>query len=335
MATMAVAAMGGCRLFVGDLPGDITKDDLKYVFQHYGEVCDVYVLPAPGRSGDMSAFVQFVEANNAAAAIAAMNGVYSFRPGAKPVVVRHASERPDKGKGGGKGMQMMQGQGPCAAPPAVMLTGSDAKLAQHMTAFLEMFLPGGKFEALGLYQGQGHQDTSSHDFQGPASVPAAPVNAGCGFSGGPNMSCGGAAPASQLQADPLPGVAGMTTDVECHGGMPPPETVPPPPSGDPSRLWVGNLPADVTRDDVLYVFGAYGTVTDAHVVSAQERRGGRSFAIVKYTDAIMGHQAVSALNGVYEIRPGEGPIIVKVAQPEKSEEWRQSNQTGGARYTPY
>lgn len=96
------ARESGEKLWVGNLPGDISDDELHKVFGRYGKVEDVNILPAKSKSGQLCAFVHFSAAREADDCIAGMAG-FKFRPGdAEEVKIQRHSER-RKGKDSGKG----------------------------------------------------------------------------------------------------------------------------------------------------------------------------------------------------------------------------------------
>lgn len=93
---------GGDKLWVGNLPVDITDAELQKVFGRYGKVEDVNILPARSKSGQLCAFVRFSSVPEADACIAGMAG-FKFRPGdGEEIRVERPSER-RKGKDAGKG----------------------------------------------------------------------------------------------------------------------------------------------------------------------------------------------------------------------------------------
>lgn len=107
------------------------------------------------------------------------------------------------------------------------------------------------------------------------------------------------------------------------GGIPQP---PPPDHGlmkTKTKLFVGNLPADITQEAINTVFSHYGTVTNIHVMIGKSRSG-QACAFVEYSSAIEAETAVLTLHEKYEIRPGDGAILVKYA-----------NSGGGMRASPY
>lgn len=84
-----------------------------------------------------------------------------------------------------------------------------------------------------------------------------------------------------------------------------------------TKLFVGNLPPDISQEALRMVFGHYGTVTDIHVMVGKSRSG-QACAFVEYAAPLEAETAVLTLHEQYEIRPGDGTIMVKFASPQGS-----------------
>ena len=61
------------------------------------------------------------------------------------------------------------------------------------------------------------------------------------------------------------------------------------------NLYVGNLPFTTTEQDLQQLFGQYGTVTKAQVISDRETGRSRGFGFVEMSDGA--EAAVEAMNG--------------------------------------
>src|SRR3954468_504110 len=61
------------------------------------------------------------------------------------------------------------------------------------------------------------------------------------------------------------------------------------------NIYVGNLSFQTTADDLLQVFGEYGNVSRAQVVSDRDTGRSRGFGFVEMSDG--GEEAIAALNG--------------------------------------
>ncbi len=78
------------------------------------------------------------------------------------------------------------------------------------------------------------------------------------------------------------------------------------------KLYVGNLPYSTTDSDLHQMFGQYGEVTSASIVT--DRMSGRSkgFGFVEFADEAAAAQAAEATNGM---DMGGRNLVVNVARP--------------------
>ncbi|MBS3821010.1 MAG: RNA-binding protein [Phycisphaerae bacterium] len=89
------------KLYVGNLPYDVTDGDLDQLFNQHGDVQSAVVITdrMSGRSKGFG-FVEMSDAAQADAAIEALNGK-DF--GGRNLTVNEAKPRKDRGGGGGRG----------------------------------------------------------------------------------------------------------------------------------------------------------------------------------------------------------------------------------------
>src|SRR5436853_2750326 len=78
------------------------------------------------------------------------------------------------------------------------------------------------------------------------------------------------------------------------------------------NLYVGNLPFGTTQADLEQLFGQYGTVTKAQVISDRETGRSRGFGFVEMSDGA--DAAVAAMNG-YEFQGRR--LTVNEAKPRE------------------
>lgn len=97
-----------------------------------------------------------------------------------------------------------------------------------------------------------------------------------------------------------------------------------------SKVYVGNLPSDISKDVLQQVFTTYGAVEDIHIMTGRSKSGQAS-AFIKYFGAGEASDAIAAMARGYEIRPGEGPIVVRLADGEG----QKGGGRGGDRSRPY
>jgi RNA recognition motif-containing protein len=91
-----------------------------------------------------------------------------------------------------------------------------------------------------------------------------------------------------------------------------------------TNIYVGNLAFQTTADDLSQLFGTYGTVTRAQVVTDRETGRSRGFGFVEMSED--GDQAIAALGGSQH----EGrTLTVNEAKPR--EDRPRSNSSSGRR----
>ncbi len=64
-----------------------------------------------------------------------------------------------------------------------------------------------------------------------------------------------------------------------------------------SKLYVGNLPFEVTEDDLQDLFEAHGAVTSAKVITDRDTGRPRGFAFVEMEQAEDAQKAIQSLDG--------------------------------------
>jgi RNA recognition motif-containing protein len=91
------------------------------------------------------------------------------------------------------------------------------------------------------------------------------------------------------------------------------------------KLYVGNVAFGTTSDDLMGLFGQYGTVTSAQVVTDRETGRSRGFAFVEMGTDEEAQAAIAALNGQEN---GGRALTVKEAKPREE---RSGGGGGGGR----
>ena len=89
-----------------------------------------------------------------------------------------------------------------------------------------------------------------------------------------------------------------------------------------SNLYVGNLPFDVTEDDLQDLFTAQGPVVSAKVITDRETGRARGFGFVEMEQSEDAQKAIDALNG--QDFKGRN-MTVNIAKP------RENRDGGGGR----
>jgi RNA recognition motif-containing protein len=95
----------------------------------------------------------------------------------------------------------------------------------------------------------------------------------------------------------------------------------------PTKIYVGNLPWRATDAQLTAMFGAYGDVSEARIVTDRETGRSRGFAFVTMSDASQAQAAINAING----SSMEGRALVVNEAREQSRPPRSPGGFGGPR----
>ena len=93
-------------------------------------------------------------------------------------------------------------------------------------------------------------------------------------------------------------------------------------SANPKKLFVGNLSWNLTNDDLRELFGEFGTVEEAIVLTDKFSGRSKGFGFVTMSTD---EEAQAAVNGLHQKDVDGRSIVVNVAQPPRPREERRFN----------
>ncbi|MBN1169940.1 RNA-binding protein [Candidatus Micrarchaeota archaeon] len=79
------------------------------------------------------------------------------------------------------------------------------------------------------------------------------------------------------------------------------------------KLYVGNIPYEMSGEDIKREFSEYGEVSDVFIVKDKNTGRPRGFAFVTFTDGEEADRAVAEMNGK---EVGGRKIVVSEARPQ-------------------
>ncbi len=94
-------------------------------------------------------------------------------------------------------------------------------------------------------------------------------------------------------------------------------------------IYVGNLPYDVTDNDLQKIFAAHGAVESARVVMDRETGRAKGFGFVEMKNSSEAQNAIAALNGT---DMGGRALRVNESQPKPRTNTRGGGGGGGGRW---
>jgi len=273
------------KLFVGRLPSDITDHEVRYIFQTYGPVKDVIIHGKEGRDGNKAAFVVYETAHAATTAIQVLSGVYKFRHNSNDAIM--VSFAKDSGRDRENDANGDRRDRSRSRERTVATT--EPTTTAYSTA------PGYGYPAAQPYGGYGC------------------YGAGAAYGYGYGYPPAGATAAPGAQGYGMPTSAGYGQPLDANGGG----------NGEGgTKLYVANLPKDITKDMIDYVFKNYGRVEDIFIMTGRSTNG-QAAAFVKFTNVEEARNCVAAMRTGYEIKPGDGHLQVRYADAESRKRVRE------------
>ena len=86
-----------------------------------------------------------------------------------------------------------------------------------------------------------------------------------------------------------------------------------------TRIYVGNLPYTVDKAQLAQLFGGYGEVMDAHVVTDRDTGRSRGFGFIEMANEEAMRRAITGLNGTLL---GTQTLTVNEARPRADQDRR-------------
>ena len=86
-----------------------------------------------------------------------------------------------------------------------------------------------------------------------------------------------------------------------------------------TRIYVGNLPYTVDNAQLAQLFGGYGEVVDAHVVTDRDTGRSKGFGFIEMSSEENMHKAITGLNGS---QLGTQTLTVNEARPRADQDRR-------------
>jgi len=93
-----------------------------------------------------------------------------------------------------------------------------------------------------------------------------------------------------------------------------------------TSIYVGNLPATATEEDLRQAFAQYGAVSSVSIIKDRETGRPRGFAFVEMND---GNEAANAIKGLNLAEIGGRSVTVSEARPKADRPRRGGGGGGG------
>ncbi len=96
--------------------------------------------------------------------------------------------------------------------------------------------------------------------------------------------------------------------------------------GKEMNIYVGNMAYSMTEDELKNLFGVYGSVTSARLVTDRETGRAKGFGFVEMPNAAEANAAIEAINGT---KQGGRELVVNEARPREERPRREGGGRGG------
>jgi len=278
-----------CKLFIGNLPADVTQDELKTTFQQYGQLQDVHIMAANrSRSGATCAFLVFSSAEEGQNCIEACNMKLKLRE-SSPEPITASVARP-RGQGWGYGQPMAT-----VAQPQQVMVQPQTVVVQQPAAQPQVVYIASPAATVPAASPTSDAARAVQVLAALKSLLANPL-------------------AAHLTAVAAPIVDAADQQLVAGGHMAPSAAGAAQAVAAGAEVLVGNLPLDITSQTLQLVFNNYGRVLSATPLQpdAASAAAGRTSALVAYSTATEAQVAALTLHEKYEIRPGYGNITVQL-----------------------
>eukprot|EP01064_Diplonema_japonicum_P010794 TRINITY_DN18030_c1_g1_i1.p1 TRINITY_DN18030_c1_g1~~TRINITY_DN18030_c1_g1_i1.p1 ORF type:complete len:446 (+),score=106.12 TRINITY_DN18030_c1_g1_i1:388-1725(+) len=274
------------KLFVGQVPAICSEDQLSAIFGQFGEILDISIMrdKTTGRSKG-SAWVVFEDASAAEDAIATLHDKHSIPPQSNSLQIRYA--------GASKPGPASPKQ--TSPPTHSVMTPPNMNIASEGAPPPSRFVPhqpatGTPLGGINAWDPQQHQiDPPMH-----------------GGTGSPQWSPSTAPP---MQSNNINQMG------EDDDGSPRKKDKKYPPCGG-RKLFVGQLPKDMTREDVRNLMADYGNISELHVMTDKRTGQGTGAAFVIFENRQQAQRAIQELNGVITVAGMKCPMQVRFAEGE-------------------
>ena len=287
------------KLFVGQVPAICSEDQLSAIFGQFGEILDISIMrdKTTGRSKG-SAWVVFEEASAAEDAIATLHDKHSIPPQSNSLQIRYAGKGGPVGAGQPPPVQQSVPQPPIAMPPQQQILNNPAPpMMQHVEPPASRFVPNQHMpmgQATGTPLAWESNTVDKAKWMTPASTSHV-------------------IPQQQQQQQQQQQEAKEELNEDGSPRRKPDKRYPP--CGG-RKLFVGQLPKDMTREDVRGLMADYGIIEELHVMTDKRTGQGTGAAFVIFAKRSEAQQAISNLNGMVTIPGMKCPMQVRFAEGE-------------------
>ncbi|XP_027724607.1 CUGBP Elav-like family member 4 isoform X15 [Vombatus ursinus] len=303
------------KLFVGMLNKQQSEDDVRRLFEAFGNIEECTILRGPDGNSKGCAFVKYSSHAEAQAAINALHGSQTMPGASSSLVVKFADTDKERTM---RRMQQMAGQMGMFNPMAIQFGAYGAyaqALMQQQAAIMASVAQGGYLNPMAAFAAAQMQQMAALNMNGLAAAPMTPTSGG---STPPGIT----APAVPSIPSPI-GVNGFTGLPPQANGQPAAEAVfangihpypaQSPTAADPLQqayagvqqyagpegcnLFIYHLPQEFGDAELMQMFLPFGNVISSKVFVDRATNQSKCFGFVSFDNPASAQTAIQAMNG--------------------------------------
>ncbi|XP_044239123.1 CUGBP Elav-like family member 4 isoform X48 [Ursus arctos] len=301
------------KLFVGMLNKQQSEDDVRRLFEAFGNIEECTILRGPDGNSKGCAFVKYSSHAEAQAAINALHGSQTMPGASSSLVVKFADTDKERTM---RRMQQMAGQMGMFNPMAIPFGAYGAyaqALMQQQAALMASVAQGGYLNPMAAFAAAQMQQMAALNMNGLAAAPMTPTSAQSPTAADPLQQ---AYAGVQQYAAAYPAAYGQIS--QAFPQPPPmiPQQPPPPPrterykhsrQGEQEQrhgcwpegcnLFIYHLPQEFGDAELMQMFLPFGNVISSKVFVDRATNQSKCFGFVSFDNPASAQTAIQAMNG--------------------------------------
>ncbi|XP_019326540.1 CUGBP Elav-like family member 4 isoform X49 [Numenius arquata] len=280
------------KLFVGMLNKQQSEDDVRRLFEAFGNIEECTILRGPDGNSKGCAFVKYSSHAEAQAAINALHGSQTMPGASSSLVVKFADTDKERTM---RRMQQMAGQMGMFNPMAIQFGAYGAyaqALMQQQAAIMASVAQGGYLNPMAAFAAAQMQQMAALNMNGLAAAPMTPTSAQSPTAADPLQQ---AYAGVQQYAAAYPAAYGQISQAFPQ----PPPMIPQQQREGPEgcNLFIYHLPQEFGDAELMQMFLPFGNVISSKVFVDRATNQSKCFGFVSFDNPASAQAAIQAMNG--------------------------------------
>ncbi|KAM4810365.1 CUGBP Elav-like family member 4 isoform 13-T14 [Rhinophrynus dorsalis] len=281
------------KLFVGMLNKQQSEDDVRRLFEAFGNIEECTILRGPDGNSKGCAFVKYSSHAEAQAAINALHGSQTMPGASSSLVVKFADTDKERTM---RRMQQMAGQMGMFNPMAIQFGAYGAyaqALMQQQAAIMASVAQGGYLNPMAAFAAAQMQQMAALNMNGLAAAPMTPTSAQSPTAADPLQQA--YAGVQQYAGPAYPAAYGQISQAFPQ----PPPMIPQQQREGPEgcNLFIYHLPQEFGDAELMQMFLPFGNVISSKVFVDRATNQSKCFGFVSFDNPASAQAAIQAMNG--------------------------------------